>query len=192
MTFSVDPVTLRDGDVTLEPLAPVHASGLAAAAADGELWKLAVTSVPAPGHEAAYIDGALGMPDRVPFVVLDRDGTVLGSTSFHNILLEPRRVEIGYTWYAKRVQRTAVNTTCKRLLLRHAFDTLGCRTVGWRTDGENFASQRAIERLGAKLDGKIRGDSVRRDGTPRDSVFYSVTADEWPEVRARLDAFLAQ
>lgn len=186
----VRPVCLREGDVSLVPLGPEHADGLAAAAGDGRLWELNVTSVPAPGEELAYIELARSTPDREPFAVLDGAGTVLGSTSYHDILAAPRRLEIGYTWYAKSLQRTALNTTCKRLLLRHAFDVLGCLTVGWRTDGENYASQRAIERLGAQRDGAIRGNALRRDGSVRDTVMYSVTASEWPGVRRRLDRFL--
>jgi RimJ/RimL family protein N-acetyltransferase len=181
------PVTLERDGVRLVPLSVDHAPGLAAAAADGELWRIPVTSVPAPGDEQGYVERAWAMPDRTPFAVLDADGTVVGSTSYHDILPAPRRVSIGYTWYATRYQRSALNTTCKLLLLRHAFETLGCRTVGWTTDGENFRSQRAIERLGARKDGTIRGNGMRRDGTPRDSVMYSLTADEWPAARDRLE-----
>ena len=187
----VPPVVLQRDGVRIEPLTLDHAPGLAAAAADGELWKIRVTSVPAPGTERDYIERALAMDDRVPFAVLDAAGTVIGSTSYHDILPAPRKVSIGYTWYAARYQRTAVNTTCKLLLLGHAFATLGCRTVGWTTDGENVVSQRAIERLGARRDGRIRGNAVRRDGTLRDTVMYSLTVDEWPAVRDRLEARLA-
>jgi RimJ/RimL family protein N-acetyltransferase len=163
---------------------------LGAAAADGALWNLRVTSVPEPEQTRKYIEDALQMRadgNRFAFAVLeDATGTVLGTTSYHDILPAVRRVEIGYTWYAQRCQRTHVNTTCKLLMLQHAFDTLGCKVVGWRTDNFNFASQRAIERLGAKKDGVIRGHAMRRDGTIRDTVMYSLTAGEWPEVKAQL------
>jgi RimJ/RimL family protein N-acetyltransferase len=186
----VEPVTLRDRGVRLEPLGLHHEDGLRAAAADGELWTLRVTSVPEPEQTRAYIETALRMREegsRFAFAVVDEaTDTVLGSTSYHDILPAVKRVEIGYTWYAQRVQRTHVNTTCKLLMLSHAFDTLGCHVVGWRTDNFNFASQRAIERLGAKKDGVIRGHALRRDGTIRDTVMYSMRAGEWPEARAQL------
>jgi RimJ/RimL family protein N-acetyltransferase/predicted enzyme related to lactoylglutathione lyase len=180
----------RDG-IRLVPLTTDHAEGLAAAAADGELWRLTFTSVPEPGAESAYVATALATPDRVPFAVLDADGTVIGSTSFHDVLPGPRRLSIGYTWYAGSRQRTAVNTTCKLLLLDHAFETVGARTVGWITDGINHRSQQAIERLGARKDGVLRGAGLRRDGSVRDTVAYSLTADEWPAVRDRLERRLA-
>ncbi|MCZ2406607.1 MAG: GNAT family N-acetyltransferase [Burkholderiales bacterium 68-12] len=186
----VEPVVLQDRGVRLEPLALAHEAGLAAAAADGALWRLRVTSVPEPQETRAYIDTALQMREqgqRFAFAVLDAaNGRVLGSTSYHDILPAVRRVEIGYTWYAASVQRTHVNTTAKLLLLGHAFDTLQCHVVGWRTDNFNFASQRAIERLGARKDGVIRGHALRRDGTIRDTVMYSMRAGEWPEARAQL------
>ena len=186
----VEPVVLQDRGVRLEPLALAHEAGLAAAAADGALWRLRVTSVPEPQETRAYIDTALQMREqgqRFAFAVLDAaNGRVLGSTSYHDILPAVRRVEIGYTWYAASVQRTHVNTTAKLLLLGHAFDTLQCHVVGWRTDNFNFASQRAIERLGARKDGVIRGHALRRDGTIRDTVMYSLRAGEWPEARAQL------
>lgn len=186
----VEPVVLQDRGVRLEPLALAHEAGLAAAAADGALWRLRVTSVPEPQDTRAYIDTALQMREqgqRFAFAVLDAaTGRVLGSTSYHDILPAVRRVEIGYTWYAASVQRTHVNTTAKLLLLGHAFDTLQCHVVGWRTDNFNFASQRAIERLGARKDGVIRGHALRRDGTIRDTVMYSMRAGEWPEARAQL------
>jgi RimJ/RimL family protein N-acetyltransferase len=189
MSF-VQSVILRDSGVRLEPLALSHEDGLRAAAADGELWKLRVTSVPEPEQTRAYIETALQMHEageRFAFTVID-DATdrVLGSSSYHDILPAVKRVEIGYTWYAKSQQRSHVNTTTKLLMMGHAFDTLGCRTVGWRTDNFNFASQQAIERLGARKDGVIRGHAVRRDGTIRDTVMYSMTAGEWPEARAQL------
>ena len=186
----VQPVTLRSNGLRLEPLALAHEDGLAAAAADGQLWRLRVTSVPEPQETRAYIETALQMREqgsRFAFAVIDEaTGRVLGSTSFHDIIPAVRRVEIGYTWYARSVQRSHVNTTCKLLMLGHAFDQLGCHVVGWRTDNFNFASQRAIERLGAKKDGVIRGHALRRDGTIRDTVMYSLRAGEWPESRAYL------
>ena len=186
----VEPVTLKARDLALVPLSLDHEEGLRAAAADGELWKLRVTSVPEPHETRAYIETALQGREaghRFAFAVTEAEtGTVLGSTSFHDILPAVKRVEIGYTWYARRCQRTHVNTSCKLLMLAHAFDTLGCNVVGWRTDNFNFASQRAIERLGAKKDGVIRGHAMRRDGTIRDTVMYSLAAGEWPEVKAQL------
>ena len=186
----VEPVTLRERGIRLEPLALAHEAGLRAAAADGQLWRIRVTSVPEPEQTRAYIETALQMREqgsRFAFAVVDEASTrVLGSTSFHDILPAVRRVEIGYTWYAQSVQRTHVNTTAKLLMMGHAFDTLGCQAVGWRTDNYNFASQRAIERLGARKDGVIRHHALRRDGTVRDTVMYSMTAGEWPEARAQL------
>lgn len=185
----VAPVTLTGPGVTLVPLEPAHEPGLRAAAADGALWRIRVTSVPEPDQTGTYIAQALQMRDagqRLAFAVLDGTGTVVGTSSYHDILPAVKRVEIGYTWYALRVQRSHVNTTTKLLMLAHAFDTLGCGVVGWRTDNFNFASQRAIERLGAKKDGVIRGHALRRDGTVRDTVMYSLAAGEWPEVRAQL------
>ena len=186
----VEPTTLSARGLTLVPLDASHEAGLRAAAADGELWNIRVTSVPEPEQTRKYIDDALQMRadgNRFAFAVLeDATGAVLGTTSYHDILPAVRRVEIGYTWYAQRCQRTHVNTTCKLLMLQHAFDTLGCKVVGWRTDNFNFASQRAIERLGAKKDGVIRGHAMRRDGTIRDTVMYSLAAGEWPEVKAQL------
>ena len=186
----VEPVTLKARDLALVPLSLDHEEGLRTAAADGELWKLRVTSVPEPHETRAYIETALEGREaghRFAFAVTEAEsGTVLGSTSFHDILPAVKRVEIGYTWYAKRCQRTHVNTTCKLLMLTHAFDTLGCNVVGWRTDNFNFASQQAIERLGARKDGVIRGHAMRRDGTIRDTVMYSLRSGEWPEVKAQL------
>ena len=183
----VEPITLRERGVRLEPLALSHEEGLRLAAADGELWKLRVTSVPEPQDTRAYIETALATRDRFAFAVVDEaTNAVLGSTSYHDILPAARRVEIGYTWYRQSVQRSHVNTTCKLLMMGHAFDTLDCNVVGWRTDNYNFASQKAIERLGAKKDGVIRGHALRRDGTIRDTVMYSMRAGEWPEARAQL------
>lgn len=195
MAFVV-PVTLRDRGVRLEPLALAHEDGLRAAAADGALWKLRITSVPEPQDTHAYIEAALKMREdgnRFAFAVVeDATGKVLGSTSYHDIVPAARRVEIGWTWYAKSVQRTHVNTTAKLLMMGHAFDTLGCHVVGWRTDNYNFASQRAIERLGAKKDGVLRGHALRRDGTIRDTVMYSMRSGEWPEAKAQLLYLLEQ
>jgi RimJ/RimL family protein N-acetyltransferase len=192
----VEPVTLSAHGVRLVPLELDHEAGIRAAAADGELWNLRITSVPAPDETRTYIDTALKSRDeghRFAFAVIEEaGGTVLGSTSYHDILPDVKRLEIGYTWYAKRVQRTHVNTTCKLLLLTHAFDTLGCNVVGWRTDNFNIASQRAIERLGARKDGVIRGNVLRRDGTIRDTVMYSLHRGEWPEVRSHLNYLLSR
>ncbi len=186
----VQPVTLAQRGVQLVPLGLEHEAGLRAAAADGELWKLRVTSVPGPDETRAYIETALQARTeghRFAFAVLDElSGRVLGCTSYHDILPAVKRVEIGYTWYAKSAQRTHVNTSCKLMLLTHAFETLGCHVVGWRTDNYNHASQAAIERLGAKKDGVIRGHALRRDGTIRDTVMYSMRSGEWPEARAQL------
>lgn len=184
------PVTLEGHGVRLVPLSQEHAGGLRAAAADGELWNLRVTSVPEPGQTETYIDQALkGRDDghMLPFAVLDAaSGAILGTTRYHDIMPAIARVEIGYTWYARSRQRTHVNTACKLLLLEHAFDVLGAAVVGWRTDNYNHTSQRAIERLGARRDGVIRHYAPRRDGTVRDTVMYSLLAGEWPEVRAHL------
>ena len=183
----VEPVELEARGIRLVPLALAHEAGLRAAAADGELWNIRVTSVPEPGQTRQYIEDALATGNRFAFAVLDAaSGVVLGSTSFHDILPAVKRIEIGYTWYAKRCQRSHVNTTCKLLMMSHAFETLGCHVVGWRTDNFNFASQAAIERLGARKDGVIRGNALRRDGTIRDTVMYSLRSGEWPEVKAQL------
>ena len=190
MAHFVEPVTLSLRGLRLEPLALAHEEGLRQAAADGALWTLRVTSVPEPENTRAYIETALKMRetgDRLAFAVVDEaSGQVIGSSSYHDILPAVKRVEIGYTWYAQSRQRSHVNSVCKLMLMAHAFDTLGCPVVGWRTDNFNFASQRAIERLGAKKDGVIRGNALRRDGTIRDTVMYSLRAGEWPDVRAQL------
>jgi N-acetyltransferase len=192
----VEPVTLADARVRLEPLGMHHLDGLRAAAADGELWNLRFTSVPEPENTRSYIEQALAHREaghRFPFAVIETaTGEVIGCTSYHDIVPAVDRLEIGWTWYAKRFQRSAVNTTAKLLLLQHAFDTLGAQLVGWRTDNFNHASQRAIERLGAKKDGVLRHHALRRDGTVRDTVMYSLTAGEWPEVRAHLEWQLAR
>ncbi|HEY8607633.1 MAG TPA: GNAT family protein [Noviherbaspirillum sp.] len=186
-----EPVTLELNGVRLEPMSAAHVLDLARAARDGELWKIRVTSVPAPGEEAGYVDSALAMREagsRLPFVVRELGSNqVIGSTSYHDIVPTIDRVEIGYTWYGKSWQRTRVNTSCKLMLLRHAFETLGCRVVGFRTDNFNHASRNAIARLGAHCDGVLRHHALRRDGTVRDTVMFSITAGEWPEIRAHLE-----
>lgn len=183
-------VELSAHGVLLRPLQLQDEDGLAQAAADGRLWELRVTSVPAPGQTRSYIETALRLREqgsRLAFAVIEQaSGQIIGCTSYHDIVKEVRRVEIGYTWYAKRWQRTHVNTACKWLLMRHAFETLQCPVVGWRTDCLNFASQKAIERLGARRDGVIRSHAMRRDGTIRDTVMYSLTREEWPPVQQRL------
>lgn len=194
--IEVEPATLELNSVRLEPMAASHAAELAWAAQDGELWNIRVTSVPAPGEEAAYVATALQMREagsRLPFVVRElASGKLIGTSSYHDIMPAVDRVEIGYTWYAKSVQRTHVNTSCKLMLLAHAFETLGCKVVGFRTDNFNYPSQRAIERLGAKRDGVIRHHAQRRDGTIRDTVMYSILVGEWPEIRAHLRYRLTQ
>jgi RimJ/RimL family protein N-acetyltransferase len=185
--IQVAPTTLEFNGVRLEPLGLAHADGLRAAASDGELWNLRITSVPEPHEVEAYIRAGLDTPNRLAFAVLDAgSGQVIGTTSYHDIMPAIDRVEIGYTWYAKSRQRSHVNTSCKLLLLSHAFDTLGCAVVGLRTDNFNHASQAAIERLGAKKDGVIRHHAPRRDGTVRDTVIYSIVRGEWPEIKAQL------
>ena len=189
--IEVRPLTLEFNGVRLEPLAAHHADGLRAAAADGELWNLRVTSVPTPQDTERYVEAGMTMNNRQAFAVVDAaTDAVIGTTSYHDIVPEIDRVEIGYTWYAKRVQRSHVNTSCKLMLLAHAFDTLGCTVVGLRTDCENFASQAAIARLGARRDGVLRHHALRRDGSVRDTVMFSILRAEWPQVRARLQARL--
>jgi RimJ/RimL family protein N-acetyltransferase len=187
----VQPAVLEGADIRLEPLREEHREALAAAAADGRLWELWYVSVPAPDETAKYVADALAGQEAghmLPWVVRDSTtGLVLGSTRYHDIVAGIDRVEIGYTWYSQSRQRTHVNTTCKLLLLAHAFDTLGCKVVGLRTDPFNFRSQRAIERLGARKDGVLRHFSTRRDGTARDMVMYSILASEWPDVRRHLE-----
>lgn len=184
------PVTLEHPRVRLEPLGTQHLDGLKAAAADGALWHLLHASVPEPAHTNRYIEQALAQQQqglRLPFAVIDLGShEVVGSTNFHDIVPAIDRLEIGYTWYARRMQRTHLNTCCKWLLMQHAFDTLGAALVGWRTDILNLASQRAIERLGAHKDGVLRHHCARRDGSVRDTVMYSLTRTEWPEVDARM------
>jgi RimJ/RimL family protein N-acetyltransferase len=190
------PITLERDGIRLEPLSSDHHDGLLAAAADGDLWNLWFTAVPAPDATRRYIEDALTGQQQghmLPWAVRElASGQIVGSSRYHDIVADIDRVEIGYTWYAKSRQRTAVNTVCKLLLLTHAFDQLGCKVVGLRTDNFNFASQRAIETLGAKKDGVIRHHQARRDGTVRDSVMYSILAGEWPDVRRHLELRLAR
>ena len=194
--IDVQPRALEGRGIRLEPLTEHHHDALAAAAADGELWQLWFTSVPAPGETAAYIADALeGQRDghMMPWAVRDLElDTIVGTTRYHDVVAALDRVEIGYTWYAARCQRTNVNTTCKLLLLEHAFASLGCAVVGLRTDNFNFRSQRAIEGIGAKKDGVLRHHAARKDGTVRDSVIYSILAAEWPDVRRHLELRLAR
>jgi RimJ/RimL family protein N-acetyltransferase len=189
--IEVQPVVLEGGGVRLEPLADEHHEALGLAAADGRLWEQWFISVPPPEGMPAYVADALqGQRDgrMLPWVVRDlASGAIIGTTRYHDVVAALDRVEIGYTFYGQSHQRTHVNTTCKLLLLRHAFETLGCKVVGLRTDNFNFRSQRAIEALGAKKDGVIRHFSLRRDGTVRDTVMYSILATEWPDVRRYLE-----
>jgi RimJ/RimL family protein N-acetyltransferase len=190
------PATLERDTIRLEPMSHQHHEGLVAAASDGELWRLWFTSVPAPDGTQKYIDDALkGQREghMLPWVVRDlTSDTIVGTTRYHDIVAPIDRVEIGWTWYAARCQRTGVNTTCKLLLLEYAFDRLGCAVVGLRTDNFNFRSQRAIEALGAKKDGVLRHHQARRDGSARDSVMYSILKEEWSDVRRHLELRLAR
>lgn len=192
--IQVQPITLEGYGLRLESLTNEHSDALALAAADGNLWELWFTSVPEPAQTHDYIATALAgqaAGHRIPWVVRElTSNAVIGCTSYHDIVPAIDRVEIGYTWYAKSRQRSSVNTSCKLLLLRHAFDTLGCKVVGLRTDNFNFTSQRAIEALGAKKDGVLRHHAVRRDGSVRDTVMYSILAHEWVDVRKHLEARL--
>ena len=183
----LDLPTLSSNGITLKPLMLSHATDLMEACQDGELWKINETSVPEPDKVIGYIKTADSMPDRQAFVVIDEsNGKAIGTTSFHDILPTSKRLEIGYTWYAKSYWRTHVNTTCKLMLLTYIFETLKYQTVGWRTDIDNHRSQKAIERLGAKKDGVIRGNRVRRDGIISDTVMYSVVSSEWPQIKSKL------
>ena len=194
--ITLDPITLEGNGVRLEPLTPAHRDALAAAAADGRLWELWFTSVPKPEEVDRYIVDALdGHRDghMLPWAVRElATGAIVGSTRYHDVVPKIDRVEIGYTWYAARCQRSHVNTACKLLLLGHAFESMGCRVVGFRTDNFNFVSQRAIEALGAEKDGVIRHHHPRRDGTVRDTVIYSILAAEWPDVKRHLATRLAR
>lgn len=189
------PVTLASPWATLVPLAPSHAASLVEATRDGELWRLWYTAVPAPERMADEIERRLGLQragSMLPFTVLDADGTPCGMTTYMHIDAVNRRVEIGSTWIARRVQRGPLNTACKRLLLAHAFEALDCIAVEFRTHRLNTQSRRAIERLGAQLDGVLRSHLRSPDGTLRDTAVYSITAAEWPTVRSHLDWQLAK
>lgn len=194
--ITIKATQLEGHGVRLEPLTQDHAAALRTAAADGRLWELWYTAVPEPAKVEPYIEAALtGLRDgrMLPWAVRELgSGTIVGSTRYHDIVADIDRVEIGYTWYARNWQRTHVNTTCKLLLMHHAFERLGCQVVGFRTDNFNFASQRAIEALGAKQDGVLRHHQARRDGSARDSVMYSVLRAEWPDVKRNLEFRLAR
>jgi N-acetyltransferase len=185
----IEPVTLRGAHATLEPLGPQHLEGIRAAAADGELWRLWYTSVPAPDRAQGWLDAALDMRERngaMPFTVRDASGAIVGSTRYFNVDAVNRRLEIGHTWYAQRAQRTALNTECKLLLLAHAFETLRCIAVEFRTHWFNHASRAAILRLGAKQDGVLRNHQLLADGSRRDTVVFSIIDGEWPAVKRHL------
>jgi len=192
--ISLSPVTLEGHGVRLEPLTIAHEAGLRAAASDGRLHELWYTAVPAPEQVAQYIATAnegMAAGHMLPWAVRDvQSGDVIGSTRYHDIVPVVDRVEIGYTFYAQRFQRSHVNTACKLLLLTHAFETVGCEVVGLRTDNFNFRSQRAIEGIGAKRDGVIRHHAPRRDGSARDTYIYSILLDEWPDVKRHLSTRL--
>jgi RimJ/RimL family protein N-acetyltransferase len=191
----IKPLTLKGSHARLKPLSHAHADGLIAAVKDGELWRLWYTSIPSPEGMAKEIDRRLSLQaagSMVPFTVFDAEGVVAGMTTYMNIDAANRRVEIGSTWYAKRVQRTALNTECKLMLLTHAFETLGCIAVEFRTHFFNRQSRRGIERLGAKLDGILRNHQIGHNGTLRDTVVYSIIAGEWPTVKEHLAFQLAR
>lgn len=190
-----DTVELRGRHASLVPLSAAHAPALTEAVRDGELWKLWYTVVPSPEGVAAEIERRLGLHRAgamLPFTVLDAAGVPVGMTTYMNVDHANRRVEIGSTWYARRVQRSPLNTECKRMLLAHAFDTLGCIAVEFRTHRFNRQSRQAIERLGAQLDGMLRSHQRMADGTLRDTAVYSIIAPEWPTVRTHLDFQLAR
>ena len=195
MALTLQPITLRGTHATLEPLAPDHAAALSEAARDGELWRLWYTSVPPPEDMAREIERRLSLlsaGSMLPFTVLDPAGTPVGMTTFMNVDAVNHRVEIGSTWYAARVQRTALNTEAKRLLLGHAFEALGAIAVEFRTDWFNQRSRAAIARLGAKQDGVLRNSSRHPDGSFRDTVVFSIIESEWPTVRQGLDYQLSR
>jgi N-acetyltransferase len=189
--ITLAPIVLEGYGVRLEPLAPTHADALTRAASDGKLWELWYTSVPEPEQMSDYITEALEgqrTGEMLPWAVRETtSGDIVGTTRYHDVIAPIDRVEIGWTWYAQSWHRSHVNTACKLLLLAHAFDALGCRVVGLRTDNFNFASQSAIAALGAKRDGVIRHHRQRRDGSVRDTVIFSILAEEWPDVKRHLE-----
>lgn len=190
-----DPVTLSGPHATLQPLVPAHHDALCEAVRDGELWRLWYTAVPAPQAMAAEIARRLALQaagSMLPFTVFDAGQRVVGMSTYMNIDAKNRRVEIGSTWYARSAQRSPLNTQCKRLLLAHAFESLDCIAVEFRTHRLNTQSRRAIERLGAQLDGVLRAHQFAADGSVRDTAVYSITAAEWPAVRSHLDWQLAK
>ena len=186
----LEPVTLSGPHARLEPLSYDHIDGLTEAVKDGELWKLWYTSIPRPEDMRKEIDRRLGLQavdSMLPFTVFDAGGKISGMSTYMNVDAANRRVEIGSTWYARRVQRSALNTQCKLLLLTHAFEKLDCIAVEFRTHFFNHQSRRGIERLGAKLDGILRSHQIAANGTLRDTVVYSIIASEWPTVQAHLN-----
>jgi RimJ/RimL family protein N-acetyltransferase len=190
-----EPVTLKGAHARLEPLSRDHRAGLIDAVKDGELWRLWYTAIPSPEGMDKEIDRRLGLQkagSMLPFTVFDGDGAISGMTTYMNIDGQNRHVEIGSTWYAKRVQRTALNTECKLMLLTHAFETLGCIAVEFRTHFFNRASRRGIERLGAKMDGILRNHQIGYNGSLRDTVVYSIIANEWPTVKQHLTFSLSR
>jgi len=190
-----EPVTLRGRHATLEPLTREHGDALSEATKDGKLWKLWYTAVPTPDGMMAEVERRLDLQmqgSMLPFAVLDADASAVGMTTFMNIDAANKRVEIGSTWYARRVQRTALNTECKLMLMQHAFETLDCIAVEFRTSFFNQKSRRAIERLGAKLDGILRNHQLHTDGTLRDTCVYSIIQSEWPTVKSHLAFQLEQ
>jgi RimJ/RimL family protein N-acetyltransferase len=193
---SLTPVLLQDDHVALEPLCLDHVPALEAAAADGELWRLWFTSAPAPGQARGYVEHALrGQAEgsMLPFAVREKaSGAIVGTTRYYDVVPELPRLAIGYTWYARRWQKSHINTACKRLLLQHAFESVGCVAVEFHTDHRNLDSQRAIERLGAHRDGVLRAHRRRPDGSLRNTVCYSILAGEWPDVNRWLELRLSR
>jgi len=194
--ITLKPVVLEGRGIRLEPMTEDHHDALVAASADGKLSELWFTVIPAADGMRQYVADALANQKNgtmLPWVVRElATDTIIGSTRYHDVLPAMDRVEIGYTWYSQSRWRSNVNTTCKLLLLQHAFDTVGCQVVGLRTDNFNFRSQRAIEGIGAKKDGVIRHLGLRKDGSVRDTVIYSILAAEWPQVKRHLELRLAR
>ncbi|MGN6309375.1 MAG: GNAT family N-acetyltransferase [Xanthobacteraceae bacterium] len=185
----LQPVTLKGEHASLEPLSAAHRDGLIEAVKDGDLWKLWYTAIPAPDKMDAEIARRLDLQEKgamLPFTVKDAGGQIAGMTTYMNVDAPNRRVEIGSTWYAKRVQRTPLNTQCKLMLLTHAFEKLDCIAVEFRTHFFNHQSRRGIERLGAKQDGILRNHSISPNGTLRDTVVFSIIASDWPTAKAHL------